>query len=167
MKPLLGLTMLAGIAFCQSCYAANLSRNDVKYLTESAQGLMSELKLGKLAQQRGSDERVRNFGQQMVTDHGKDLRQLQQLAAQKKIQLPETMNDDQRKEAEKLNKLSGQEFDKEYLRYEARDHSEDIKAQGKEMKKTLDPDLKKFASAEYETVTKHKETVDALRARIK
>jgi putative membrane protein len=167
MKPLLGLTMLAGLAFSQLSNAANLSKNDVKYLTESTQGLMSELKLGNLAQQRSSDERVRNFGKQMVTDHGKDLQQLQQLAAQKKIPLPETMNDDQRKEAEKLSKLSGKEFDKEYLRYEAKDHSDDIKEQGKEMKKTLDPDLKKFAGAEYETVTKHKQTVDALRALIR
>jgi putative membrane protein len=167
MKPLPGLTMLAGLAFSQLSHAANLSANDVKYLNKSAQGLMSELKLGNLAQQRGSDERVRNFGKQMVTDHGKDLQQLQQLAAQKKIQLPETMNDDQRKEAEKLSKLSGKEFDKEYLRYEAKDHSEDIKEQGKEMKKTLDPDLKKFSGAEYETVTQHKQTVDTLRALVK
>jgi putative membrane protein len=167
MKPPLALTMLAGLAFSQLSNAANLSRDDVKYLTESAQGLMSELNLGNLAQQRASDQRVRSFGKQMVTDHGKDLQQLKQLADQKKIHLPESMNNDQRKEAEKLSKLSGKEFDKEYLRYEAKDHTEDIKEQGKEMKKTLDPDLKKFASSEYETVTKHKETVDALRAQIK
>jgi putative membrane protein len=167
MKPLVGFITLAGLTLSHWSGAANLSKDDVKYATKSAQGLMSELKLGDLARQRGSDERVRNFGKQMVTDHRKDLQQLQQLAAQKKIQLPETINDDQRKEAEKLNKLSGKEFDKEYLKYEAKDHSEDIKEQGKEMKKTLDPELKKFASAEYETVTRHKETVDALRAQIK
>jgi putative membrane protein len=167
MKPLLGLAMLAGLAFPGLSNAQNLSKNDMRYLTESAQGLMSELTLGNLAQQRGSDERVKNFGKQMVADHGEDLQQLRQLSARKNVHLPDAMNDDQRKEAGKLSKLSGKQFETEYLKYEAKDHSEDIKEQGKEMKETLDPELKKFAGAEYETVSQHKQAVDALRANMK
>jgi putative membrane protein len=167
MKAKIGLLLAATAAIPHFASAANLSKKDIKYMTESAQGLMSEVKLGEMAQERGHDERVKAFGKQMVDDHGKDLQNLQQLATQKKVTLPETLNEDQSKEAKKLAKLSGNDFDKEYLKYEAKDHSHDIKENGEEMKKTADPDLKKFASAEYETVTKHKKAVDALRAQIK
>ena len=45
---------------------------------------------------------------------------------------------------------------------EAEDHKEDVEDQGKEMKSTSDPDLKKFASASYDTVSRHKESIDEL-----
>ncbi|MFL6673258.1 MAG: DUF4142 domain-containing protein [Massilia sp.] len=167
MKAKIALMIAAAAAVPHLSSAAEPGKKDSKYMTESAQGLMSEVKLGDMAQQRGQDERVKAFGKQMVDEHGKDLQNLRQLATQKNVTLPETLNDDQSKEAEKLGKLSGKDFDKEYLKYEAKDHAHDIKEQGEQMKKTADPDLKKFASAEYETVTKHKKAVDALRAQLK
>ena len=129
MKPFLGLTLLAALAAPCLSQAADLSKSDQKYMSESAQGLMSELKLGKMAEQRASDEGVRNFGKQMVADHGKDLQELQRLAKEKQVKLPDSLNDDQSKEAAKLEKLSGKDFDKEYLKYEVKDHKEDIKEQ--------------------------------------
>jgi putative membrane protein len=167
MKRFLGLMLLAGVAAPCLSQAADLSKSDQKYMTESAQGLMSELKLGTMAEQRASDEGVKAFGKQMVTDHGKDLKNLQELAKQKQVKLPETMNDDQSKEASKLEKLSGKDFDREYVKYEVKDHKEDIKEQKEVLKKTHDPELKNFASKELDTVTGHKKTVDALQARIK
>jgi putative membrane protein len=167
MKAFVGLMMLAAFAAPHASEAADLSKSDLKYTTESAQGLMSEVKLGALAEQRASDERVRHFGTQMVADHGKDLRELQGLAAQKQVRLPDTINDEQSKEAAKLEKLSGKDFDREYVKYEAKDHKEDIEEQKEAMKKTSDPDLKRFAGKELDTVTRHKRAVDALQARIK
>jgi putative membrane protein len=159
--------MLAGLAVPCLSGAAELSKSDLKYMNESAQGLMSELKLGAMAEQRAGDEGVRNFGKQMVADHGKDLQELQRLAKQKQVSLPESLNDDQSREAAKLEKLSGKDFDREYVKYEVKDHKEDIKEQKEVLKKTRDPELKQFAGKELDTVTGHKKTVDALQARIK
>lgn len=167
MKTMIGLVMLAGTLASQSSSAASLSKSDVKYVTESAQGLMSELKLGALAQERAGDQRVKDFGKQMVADHGRDMQELKRLAAQRQVALPRTMNADQLKEAEKLIKLSGKEFDLEYVKYEVKDHRDDINEQNEEIKKTADPELKQFAINEFETVTGHKQKVDALQGQIK
>lgn len=167
MKKVVGLMMVAGLFASQSGSAASLSKSDVKYVTQSAQGLMSELKLGALAQERAGDQRVKDFGKQMVTDHGNDLQELKRLAAQKRVRLPHTMNHDQLKEADKLNKLSGKEFDREYVNYEVKDHRGDIQDQHGEISKTADPELKQFASKELETVSGHKQKIDALQAQIK
>ena len=38
---------------------------------DAAKGGMAEVELGKLAQDKGSNEQVKNFGKRMVDDHGK------------------------------------------------------------------------------------------------
>lgn len=167
LTPLAALTMFAGLAASPFTQATDLSGDDAKYITESAQGLMSELKLGDMAQQRASDQRVKAFGKQMVAEHGKDMQALTALAKQKQVRLPETMNADQRKEADKLAKLSGKAFDQEYVKYEVKDHREDIKEQQEEVNKTADADLKQFAGKELDTVTAHKKKIDALQAAIR
>ncbi len=152
----------AALSFAHAALAADLSHKDKKYMTKTAQGLISEVALGEMAQKNAADERVKQFGKRMIDDHGKDLANLKQLASQKKVSLPDTMDHGQKKEFDKLSRLSGKDFDKEYVKYEAKDHKEDVEDQGKEMKSTSDPDLKTFSTAAYATVSRHKESIDEL-----
>jgi len=102
-----------------------------------------------------------------VHDHGKDLQNIRQLASQKHVTLPDAPNKEQSKEADKLAKLSGADFDKEYVKYEMKDHKDDVKETVRpSMEKALDPDVKKFASAEYKTVSAHKKEIDNIHAQL-
>lgn len=152
----------AALSLAHIAVAADLSHKDEKYMTKTAHGLISEVAMGEMAQKNAADERVKQFGKRMVDDHGKDLENLKQLANQKKVKLPDAMDHGQKKEFDKLGKLSGKDFDREYVKYEAKDHKEDVEDQGKEMKSTSDPDLKKYATAAHDTVSRHKEIVDEL-----
>jgi len=152
----------AALSLAHVAVASDLSHKDEKYMTKTAHGLISEVAMGEMAQKNAADERVKQFGKRMVDDHGKELADLKQLASQKKVALPGAMDHGQKKEFDKLGKLSGKDFDKEYVKYEAKDHKEDVEDQSKEMKVTADPDLKKFATASYDTVSKHKESIDEL-----
>ena len=167
MKPAIALIMPARLLASQSSSTLSLSKSDAKYVTKSAQGLMSELKLGALAQEGAGYQRVKDFGKQMVTEHGKDVQELKGLAAQKQVQLPQSMNEDQRKGAEKHSKLPGKAVDREYVKYEVEDRRENIKDQKEQMTKMADPDLKHFAGKGLETVTGHKQKIDALQAEVK
>jgi putative membrane protein len=163
MNMMLKVTTIAATLFLSHmAVAADLKHDDAEYLKKTSQGLMAEVEMGKMAEKQASDERVKQFGKRMVDDHGKDLQNLKQLAEQKHVALPASPDKDQRKEAEKLAKMSGADFDKEYVKYEAKDHKDDVKENGKTMKKADDADVKKFASAEYETVSQHKKMVDDL-----
>jgi putative membrane protein len=153
---------VAALSVVQLVGAAELSKKDVKYMHETAQGLMSEVKLGEMAQKQASDPRVRDFGKRMVADHGKELDELKRLASQKAVALPDGPNKDQAAEACKLAKLSGTAFDKEYVKYEVKDHRADVKEQGEEMHDTDDPDLKKFATAGHGSVSTHKQIIAEL-----
>ena len=160
------MTVVGGLLLSHVAVASDLNKNDTEYLQKTAQGVMSEVKLGEMAQKQAADERVKQFGKRMVDDHGKDLQNIRQLATQKHVTLPDGPDKEQSKEADKLAKLSGADFDKEYVKYEAKDHKDDVKENGKTMKKALDPDVKKFASAEYQTVSEHKKVIDDLHSQL-
>jgi putative membrane protein len=157
------LTIIASsLLLSCSALAADTNKEDAEYLQKTAQGTMAEVKMGEMAQKQAADERVKQFGKRMVDDHGKDLENLRQLASQKEVALPDAPSKKQRKEIDKLAALSGADFDKEYVKYEVKDHKDDVEENGKTMKKAVDPDVRKFAGAEYQTVLAHQKEIDAL-----
>lgn len=167
MRKARNLTLLVGgLLLSHAALASDINKKDTEYLQKAAQGTMSEVKMGEMAQKQAADERVKQFGKRMVDDHGKDLQNIRQLASKKHVTLPDAPNKEQSKEADKLAKLSGADFDKEYVKYEMKDHKEDVKENGKAMKKAADPDVKNFASAEYRTVVAHKKEIDDLHTRL-
>ncbi|MDB5958844.1 MAG: hypothetical protein JWP59_138 [Massilia sp.] len=161
------LTITAGALLLSfSALAAEMNRKDAEYLHNTAQGIMAEVKMGELAQKQAADERVKQFGKRMVDDHGKDLQNLRQLASRKQLTLPDTPNDKQRQEIDKLTRLSGAGFDREYVEYEAKDHKDDVEENGQTMHKAVDPDVRHFANAEYRTVLAHQKQIDTLRTQL-
>ncbi|NGZ94575.1 MAG: hypothetical protein CV089_00325 [Nitrospira sp. WS110] len=95
-------------------------------LKQAADEMQVEMSLGQIAAQRASSKRVQEFGQHMAEDHKKVGQQIQLLALQQGITLSSDHGDEQRnnqdKKLEKLSKLSGHAFDREYMDYSIRDH---------------------------------------------
>ena len=96
------------------------------FMTEAAQGGMAEVELGKLASTRGQSAEVKQFGQKMVTEHTRANEELKALAAKKNMTLPAAVSNDQKEDIDELSKLSGAEFDKEYVRMMVEDHQKDV-----------------------------------------
>ncbi len=84
-----------------------LKAGDRKFVTKAAEGGIAEVQLGKLAQQKASNDQVKQFGQRMVTDHGSANEKLKAVASGKGISLPAQMDTSAQKEYDKLSKLSG------------------------------------------------------------
>src|SRR5689334_14452842 len=64
------------------------SHSDTKFMKEAAVGGLLEVQLGELAKQNAVSESVKQFGQQMVNDHGKANEQLKTLAGAEGVTLP-------------------------------------------------------------------------------
>jgi putative membrane protein len=126
---------------------AQLSAADRKFVYEAATGGLMEVELGKLAVQRAASEAVRQFGQRMVDDHSQGAEQLKQIAQAKALALPDSVDAKQRKEIERLQKLSGPQFDQAYMKLMLEDHQQDIRVFRKEAQQGSDSDIKSFASA--------------------
>lgn len=119
-------------------------------------GLM-EVTLGQLAQQQGQHEGVKQFGQTMVTDHGKANNELTTLARNKNIELPATMLAQHQQHIGHLKALSGPAFDKAYMSMMVQDHEKDVAAFQKASQSEADPDLKAFAQKRLPVLKSHLE----------
>ncbi len=133
----------------------SLSMADKQFVKKAAQGGMAEVELGQLAKERGSSDAVKQFGQRMVDDHTKANDQLKQLAANKDVQLPSTLDAKDEATKTKLSKLSGEAFDRAYMKDMVTDHTKDVSEFKHESQSAKDPDVKNFASETLPTLEDH------------
>ncbi len=135
--------------------ACSSAKDSPKFAANAAQGGMAEVELGRMATQRAGDSSVREFGARMVADHSRANSELKSIAAQKGIQLPADMNSEQKSEIDKLSKMSGAEFDKEYMSAMVTDHETDVKDFETQSKDGTDAEIKAFAAKTLPTLQQH------------
>jgi putative membrane protein len=140
--------------------------DDRAFVMEAGPGGLAEVELGRLAAQKGQSADVKRFGQRMVSDHSKANAELKKLAASKGITLPAQMNAEQMAEHDKLAKLSGPEFDREYMTLMVEDHDKDVAAFQEEAKDGSDPDIKSFAAKTLPTLQEHQRMAKEIKAKL-
>ena len=128
---------------------------DLAFMNDAAPGGMVEVELGELAVKQAADKSVKQFGQQMVADHSKAGAELKQLASQKKVMLPAELTPKQKETMEKLSKLKGADFDREYVKEMVADHEKDVAAFTGVAQNATDADVKSFAAKTLPTLTQH------------
>src|SRR6186713_2369963 len=77
--------LTAGLA---SASVASAASPDSAFVKEAAAGGVAEVDRGKLAQEKASNDQVKQFGSRMVQDHSKANDELKQVAGVKGVQLP-------------------------------------------------------------------------------
>lgn len=137
---------------------------DQKFVKEAASGSMMEIELGRYAQQNAQNPRVKNFGAMMVRDHTKASEELQSIASSKNMTLPTTMEDKHREMMSDIQKKSGMDFDKEYMKGMVDDHEKDVDKYKKHAENGVDPDLKSFASKTLPILLMHQDSAKKISA---
>jgi putative membrane protein len=145
-----------------SAYAADTNDNrgqfsggDYKFAKAAACGGMLEVNLGTMAMANSSNAAVRQFGQHMVTDHGKAGQDLAQIASARGASLPTQLTARQQKEFDRLAALSGPEFDKAYVAFMVKCHKTDATEFRRASESLDDPDLRAFAGSALAMVEDH------------
>ena len=135
---------------------------DHRFVMFAAMGGMAEVELGRLAAQKGASEDVRQFGQRMVDDHSKANAELMQLASGKGMTLPAAPDAKHQAGMRKLSALSGEKFDKEYVKMMLKDHKKDVAAFEKEAAGGMDAELKSFAASTLPTLREHLQMIQRI-----
>jgi len=144
--------------------AAFAAAPDASFYKTLAQGGIAEVEAGKLAQQKGADPKVKDFGAMMVKDHSAANEQLKALAAGKGIDLPGSSSTSQMAAKAKLEVLSGGTFDKSYVEDQVKAHRETVELLKKEIATGQDPDAKAFAQKVLPTVESHLHAINQIAA---
>jgi putative membrane protein len=143
------------------------SKFDADFMVKATAGNQLEVILGKLAQENGVNAGVKRFGEMMVHDHTKGEEELRGLGASKRIILPDTISNQQKKEQQDLGKKKGRDFDKAYVKLMVEDHKEDVDEFRKASQEANDPDIKAIAGKMLPILQMHLDSAQALQKSMK
>jgi putative membrane protein len=135
--------------------AGKLSSAEVDFVKEAAMGGMMEVKLGQLAESRASNRMVKEFGTLMVKDHSRANSDLKELAGKKGVRLAASLDEDHQADYDRLAKLSGLEFDREYMSMMVDDHEKDVDKFKEMSENASDSDLKAFVTKTLPVLQAH------------
>ena len=116
--------------------------------------------MGQLAEKNGKSDGVHSFGQMLQKDHSGANQKATAAANQMGVSPPSAPNSKQKAMYEKMSKLSGDKFDREFAKHMVADHKKDIKEYEKEAKKN--DASGSYAKETLPTLQKHLETAQSL-----
>jgi putative membrane protein len=128
---------------------------DEAFVRAAARGGLSEIKLGKLAMDQGSNEAVKAFGTRMVAEHTKAGDDLKEAAKEENIGLPADLTAKDQATYDRLSKLSGAEFDQAYAQDMVKDHQQDLRDFQREANHGNDDVIRGFASETVPMIQQH------------
>ena len=134
---------------------------DAEFLVAAAESDQKEVRLGKLAQEKGSMTDVKELGKMMEMAHTESMTELSAFAKKKLVTLPETQTEMVNEAYTKLSNLkSGKEFDKEYCDMEVNGHKRTIEKFEVASTTSADPEIKTMATNMLPNLRKHLEMAE-------
>lgn len=132
------------------------------FIETAASGGMMEVELGKLAQSRGQNQRVKNFGAMMVKDHSKANAELKTIANDLKVTVPTVIMAQHKQHLDEMSKMSGSAFDKHYMKMMTEDHMKDVDMFQKTASDERKAELKDFAAKTLPVLKMHLDSAKAI-----
>lgn len=130
--------------------------SDQKFVDFAAQTDMVEANLGQLAQNVAAEQKVKDYGQMLVTDHTKDFGDLHQAAQQASLEVPGAIDSEHNKMMiDPFQKLKGDAFDHKYIQEMVAGHTKAIAIYKKEAADGQTPALKSYAEQALPVLEKH------------
>jgi putative membrane protein len=137
---------------------------DESFYKDAAQANLAEIQLGKLAREKSQNQSVKDYGDMMVKDHTAANDKLGKLAAGKGVDLPTSPSIAQMASKTKLEVLTGDTFDKSFIKTMADDHKDAIDAFQKEAQGGQDADAKAFAKSTLPKLESHLKKIKTIAA---
>ncbi|SCL70835.1 DUF4142 domain-containing protein [Micromonospora chersina] len=160
---LLAALVLVGLAPAAAAQAAaQPSTQDSQYLQAVHQVNLFEITAGNLAQQKGQNQQVKDLGKMFVTDHTQLDQTVQSTAQQLNVQLPSDPTADQQKVLDRLNNLSGAEFDKAWVTAQLAGHVQAIQATQTEISQGSEQSVVQIAQDALPVLQAHYDALVAL-----
>jgi len=173
MKKIFFLTAMFVLAMCVSSASAQMSGGmnsgsgngkmkmggaanaDAKFMMMAATSDMNEIGLSNMALQKSSNDSVKQFAQMMIDDHTKASDQLKTVAMSKNVALPTSADSKHQMMMTKLQSMSGDMFDRMFVKTMVKDHEKAVKMFQKESMNGKDADAKAFAASTLPTLQSH------------
>jgi putative membrane protein len=152
------------IAMNKDTVAATMAveKSDADFAVEAANGNMIDVQLSALAKTKARNSRVKNFAAMMFTDHMKINKDLQKVATDKNITLPQALSNEPQNEINRLSKGDSTDFDRAYMDMVLADHKKYVNKFEKAAKDCKDAGLRNFIHDALPIEKKHRDSAAAI-----
>src|SRR5437868_119679 len=126
MKNRVSMGIVSVLALCSSAIAfADTNAKDI--LNDLHGTNQMEIHMGQLAQDKGATDDVRNYGKELLSDHGDSDKKVQEAASKLGIALkPAQQGVMDKMKMKSLESKTGNEFDRSFAKEMIDDHKKDI-----------------------------------------
>jgi putative membrane protein len=136
---------------------------DQAFVAKALEGGDAEVQLGQLAEQKSQSNDVKQFGQKMVSDHTQmGDKWFKPVAKEMGVSEPKGPSKKDKKLIDKLQGLSGTEFDAEYIQAMVKDHKQDLKDFQNEAQAAQNPIVKQVAQQGANVISQHLQLIEQI-----
>ncbi len=138
-----------------------VSQQDWDFLIKAHQGSLAEIEAGLAVRRKAGDQdekvgrAVRELGEQLIVDHMRLDRLIQQVAGEVGVKLPGEPSAAQRRQLEEVMELDGAEFDRAWIDMEIASHRHGVILVRQQVENSSDPRVRKLAFAVEQVVRTH------------
>lgn len=142
------------------------SQQDRDFATKSSNSNMAEIEFGRLAVQRGENDSIILFAEEMIDDHRAAQTHLDSAARRMNLALPDSMDAAHRTFYSFLSRLNDFEFDSAYIHNQVIDHQITRDLLQKQIDEGDDSSLVNYARRQLPIVIRHHENAIKLRTSV-
>jgi len=135
--------------------AVKLPASDVEFLPWAISCSVAQTRYAELAEKRAHDADVKEFARRLAADHQECTGKLLDFAKDLKLAVVAGVEKDQRETENRLSRLTGNDFDKAYLRAVIDDHEKGIRIARSRIKGDSKAELKNYLEKGVEKMEAH------------
>jgi putative membrane protein len=155
------------LLFTAAPVRASLSSEDKDLIKDAMRNIKSISDDSRVARENTHDEAIRSYASNVVGGHNKLVQQLRDIAEKNDFRYNEEATTPDKKETQRLDKLSGKELDKAYLQATIHDHEELLTIFKKGAKDARNSDLRDWFDKKQDAVRDHLEKAQSLQRDLK
>jgi len=143
------------------------SGTDETFVYKASAAGLAEVNAANIAVKQASDPAVKRFAEHMITDHTKANKELIDLANKTRAKVAPQMDEEHQKMAARLLRLTGADFDREYMTGQVRDHEVAVSLFQNEAKSGSNADLRSWAEKTLPTLREHHKMAKSIHSKLK
>jgi putative membrane protein len=141
---------------------AGQSYGDQAFLRKTMEDNMAQEQMGQLAAQKSPSDDVKQFGQKMAEIHEQLTNQLMPVAKKLGVDEPKQPSKRDRQQIEKMQGLSGPDFDSAFIRAMLKDQQDDLKVFKTEADGAQDPTVQQAAKMDEPVLNQHLQILEKI-----
>jgi len=143
------------------------SEKNASFVVDAVASNNAEVSLAQLAQQRSTNQQVKQLAQKLETEHAAMAQSLRTIADNNAISVPDGLADDARKDYNDMNEKKVEDFDKAWLKEMKDKHEKTIRKYTDALDSVTDPSIRQWIEEALPKVRMHLDEVTKLHDSLK